>query len=185
MRHIHANPGFELAPAGIGGSTPRDHTRLGSIDRFYSDAPLEQLLTALESNTFWIMLGQNQFDYAPLAPQLNAGNPTLYRQYMEDVLGRYRDAALAAGVERPLFLLVNTYRTTHNPINQENRWRALGQIAKQRDDTLALDLYAMAGTDTAHFLVDGVHCNHAGSDHFAGLIWQTLQALALRAEKRP
>ncbi len=177
------NPGFELAPAGIGGTTPRDHTRNGSINRFYTDAALLQLLTALESNTFWIMLGQNQNDYAALAPQLNAGDPTLYRQYMEDVVARYHDAAVAAGVERPLFLLVNTYRTTHNPINQETRWRALGQIAEQRDDTLALDLYGMAGTDTAEFLVDGVHCNHAGSDHFASLIWQALEALAQRADK--
>lgn len=175
-----ANPGFELAPAGIGGSTPRDHTRLGSIERFYSDWALTQFLAALESNTFWVMLGQNQFDYAPLAPQLNAGDPTLYRQYMEDVVSRYREAAIAAGVDRPLFLLVNTHRTTHNAINQETRWRALAQIASNRDDTLALDLYEMAGTDVAYFLVDGVHCNHAGSERFARMIWQTLTALANR-----
>lgn len=180
-----SNSGFELVIAGLGGSTPRDHTTAGGPTFGYTDESLRQFLVAVESNTFWVLLGQNQGDGTSMGAQLNAGDPTIYRQYLLDIVERYRTAAIAAGAQNPMFLLLNAYKTGYTDINAQTRFLALREIAESRTDCLALDLFTLGGPDTAEFLVDGVHCNHAGSDHFAKLIWQTLQALANRAEPRP
>lgn len=175
------NPGFELAIAGISGSTPRDHTRFGGATLRYSDDALFQLLRALESNTFWIMLGANQNDGTAMHAQLEAGDMSLYRQFMDNVVDRYYDAAVL-NKQDPRLLLLSTYKIGWSHTNCSTRWAALKSIAEQRDDTLAVDLYYLCGLNTGPYLVDGAHMNWQGSDYFAAKLWELLTALANRAD---
>lgn len=196
-RHIHVGAlitrsdraGFELAPTGLGGATAEGHaTTAPASGGYYTDEAISQLMTAINSNTFLIMLGQNSD--ATTTNELQNGVTTRYRNFLNTIIGRWRTGAIAGGAANPLFLLVNPYDTNKGAIVYNTMWAALSSLATERTDCLALNLYERAGPFAAidvPYLMQGsdhVHTTRAGSDYMATILWNMLIEAASPSRSR-